>query len=60
MCGGYGVVAGLVCTQRWSYNRGAFLVSIPLQYIGSKPMALRPSDTDTLDWSTTTAHIREC
>ena len=22
MCDGYGVVAELVCTQRWSYNRG--------------------------------------
>ena len=22
MCDGYGVVEGLVCTLRWSYNRG--------------------------------------
>ena len=35
------------------------LISLPLSPVESKPMALRPSDTDTLDWSTTTTHIRE-
>ena len=36
------------------------LISLLLSPVESKPIALRPSDTDTLDWSTTTTHIREC